>query len=112
LAGEEKTLLTFDEKIYDVGAFGWSPNLDKLIFNTLEIPDTDQLYHEKIFDFILLDLENLQSEAVFQGFNQWLRFSSWNEQGQVFYTDWQNKVWRLDLGSHFLSADGTATPNP
>jgi hypothetical protein len=32
---EEKALITFDKNILDVGAFGWSPKMDKLIFMTL-----------------------------------------------------------------------------
>jgi len=112
LTDKEKTLITFEEQIYDVGAFGWSPKTDKLIFTTLEIPNPDQQRPEWLFDFFVLDLENPQLRMVFQGFDKWLHFVSWNKQNQVFYTDSDNTVWQLDLVSKTLSAKATATPIP
>jgi hypothetical protein len=112
LTTKEKTLKVFDKQIYDVGSFGWSPKMDKLIFTTLEIPNPDQQNPEFLFDFFVIGLENLQQQTVFQGFDNWLRFELWNKQNQVFYIDWQNTVWQLDLDSKMFSSKGTATPSP
>ena len=112
LTSKEKTLKSFDKQIYDVGAFGWSPKMDKLIFSTLEIPNPDEQNPEFLFDFFVMDLKNLRIQTVFQGFDNGLQFELWNEQNQVFYTDWQNTVWQLDIDSKTLSAKATATPIP
>jgi hypothetical protein len=112
LGNKEKTLLAFDKQIYDVGSFGWSPNMDRLIFSTLRIQNSDQTPQDFLFDFFVMDLEDLHPHMVLQRPEDWLNFEYWDQQDGIFYTDWQNTVWRLDLNTKTLSAIGTATPNP
>jgi hypothetical protein len=54
----------------------------------------------------------MKTQTLVENYDQWLKFETWNEYGQVFYTDWQHTVIQLDLESHTMSAKGTATPRP
>lgn len=103
LTNDEKTLVTFDEGILDVGDYGWSPEGDKLIFQT---------FGENKNDFLLLDLKNLEIQILVHEFKDSVNFEFWGKQNQVYYADWRDTIWKLDLVSKTINIVGTATPNP
>lgn len=111
-SGEEKNLLTFDENIFDVGQFGWSSNMGRLIYMTLEVLNPLEVTQEFSFSFFVIDLENPQPQMILQEFDRWLSFEVWDDENQVFYTDWEDTVWQLDLEKNIITARGTATPGP
>jgi len=114
LTTTERVLLTFDEKILDAGAFGWSPKMDKMVLMGLEVqnPGHTDGSQKFFYSILVINLDNPQTYRVVEGIDRWLKFSSWNEQDQVFYTDWENTIWQVDLKSNTLAAKGTATPYP
>jgi len=103
LSGEEKELLTFSETILDAGDFGWSPQRDQLIFQTMG-PNGN--------DFLLLDLESLKTEVIIQEHKEPINIEFWNDANQVFYSNWKEMIWQLDLETKTLTMVGTATPSP
>jgi Periplasmic component of the Tol biopolymer transport system len=102
-SGKEKELLTFSETILDVGDFGWSPQGNKLIFQTMG-PNGN--------DFLLLDLESLKTEIIIQEFKEPVNLKFWKDANKVFYSNWKEVVWQLDLDLKSLTMVGTATPSP
>lgn len=112
LTNEEKILINFDQNIFDVGAFGWSINEDRLIYMTLEVENPFEENQEFSYDFFALDLENLQSQMIMQEFDQWLRFEFWDSENKVYYSDSQNMIWELDLIGKVITSIGIATPTP
>lgn len=88
---EEKILFTADEKIIEIGSFGWSPDMSKLLFSALNDEDKDSIY--------LLDLKTLGVEPIITGFSKLFIFDSWGENGQVYYRDSYQfgDIWELDL---------------
>jgi hypothetical protein len=103
LSGKEKTLLTFNENILDAGDFGWSPQGDKLIFQTMGTNGND---------FLLLDLENLETKVIVHEFKEPINFEFWKDSDKVVYANWKDMIWQLDLDAKMLTMIGTATPNP
>jgi hypothetical protein len=106
----EKKLLVVDKKYAQVGSLGWSPKMDKLIFMTMETKD--EQISDYSFGIFVLDLSSLKTSSIIENFGSWLSFESWNDKAQVFYTDWQDTVWQLDLNSKAFSSKGQATQNP
>lgn len=106
----QQALLTLNKKYTQAGSIGWSPQMDKLIFMTMEVEDAQSSdYSFGIFQF---DLGSKKLLPLISNYDHWLKFISWNDQSQVLYTDWEDTVWQLDLKSNVLSAKGTATPKP
>lgn len=105
---QEKVLLTADEKILEIGSFGWSPKKDKLLFTTLELLDEQK----RIYSIFVLDLNSVTTQSVVENIDQRLDFESWNERGQILYNDMYHTGWQLDLESKSLSRIATATPIP
>lgn len=114
ITGDETALFTFDEKIYDVGDYEWSPEMDKIIFIGLEVqnPGYTDGSQKFFYNFFVMDLKKHQPHIIIERFNKWLEFESWNSQSQVSYKDWDGVLWRLDLDSKTLIPIGTATPSP
>ena len=106
----EQLLITLDKKYQQVGSIGWSPQMDKIIFMTMQI-ENEQM-SDYSFGIFLLDLAKKKMSSIVENFDQWLTFTSWSEKSQVFYTDWEDTIWKLDLQSKSLIPKGTATPRP
>jgi hypothetical protein len=104
----ERVLLTGDKIILEIGSFGWSPKMDKLIFSTLEILDDEK----REYSIFMLDLKSLRTRILVENFGEWLAFKSWNEQGQIFYRDSNHGIWQFNLDSQALSLIATKTPWP
>ena len=112
----EKILFTADETVFEVGDFGWSPKLDKLV-STSMIMTADE--EQRFYTIFLIDLENLVAKPVVENFSETLRFESWNENDTILYQDtyheaiYQEKMlWSLKLQSNEFSLLGTPTPKP
>ena len=52
LTNEEKKLLTFNEDVFDVGAFGWSINEDRLIYMTLKVKNPFEVNQKNYMIFL------------------------------------------------------------
>lgn len=100
---EEKILLTFNGNVLDAGDYGWSPNGDKLIFQTNGV---------NVNDFLLLDLKSMEVQILVHEFKDAVSFEFWGEQNQIYYADWKDTIWKLDLESKKIEVVGTATPGP
>lgn len=96
---DERVLLTADEKILEMGSFGWSPKLDKIIFTTLEIPEDEK----RAYSIFMLDLKSLKTQVLISDVNEWLGLESWDEQGRIYYRDTYRRVWELNLKSKMLT---------
>ncbi len=96
---DERVLFTADEKILEMGSFGWSPKLDKIIFTTLEIPEDKK----RAYSIFMLDLKSLKTELLINDFNEWLGLKSWDEQGRIYFRDTYRAVWELNLESKMLT---------
>ena len=94
----ERLLVTADEKVLEMGSFGWSPSMDEIIFTTLEMPD-DENDNYSIF---MLYLKSLKTQVLVSGINKWLGLESWDEQGRILYRDTYRAVWELNLESKIL----------
>ncbi len=94
----EQVLLTADEKVLEIGDFGWSPDMDKIIFTTLEIPDNKK----RVYSIFMLDLKSLRTHVVISNFDKRLGFESWDQQGHILYRDSSRAVWELNLESKML----------
>lgn len=103
VSAEEQTLLTFDDNVLDAGDYGWSPQGDKFIFQTLGVNKND---------FLLLDLKSLESQIIIHEFKEPINFEFWNAPNEVFYSNWKRIIWQLDLETKTLTMVGTATPSP
>lgn len=102
-ANDEKSLLTFDNMVLDVGDFVWFPNMDKLVFQTMG-PDGN--------DFLLLNLINLDVDIIIHEFKEPIDFVEWENQNKLVYKNWKGEAWLIDLDTKTLNAIGIATPNP
>jgi hypothetical protein len=91
---EERVLFTNDETILEVGSFGWSPKMDRLIFSTLDTKDPNSIF--------TLELRNLEIQPIVNNFDRWLDFESWDGQEHVYYRDTYRAVWELNLESKML----------
>jgi len=90
---QEKTIITGDVNVLEIGAFGWSPNQDRLIYSTLE----------ENYDIFVIDLANLEKQNIIEDFERHLRFENWDEKEKVYYRDTYRAVWQLDLESKLLT---------
>jgi Tol biopolymer transport system component len=109
----ENVLYTASKNILDVGSFGWSPQMDKLIFTTMRMDDQEKRFY-KIF---VLDLKNLKTKAIVEDFNEYLNFVSWDKSGKILYQGWdyekgyaEAKMWKLNLESRKVSPAITPMP--
>lgn len=84
---EEKTIITGTDNILEIGAFGWSPNQDKLIYSELK----------QKYDISVLDLASLEKQSIIKDLERHLRFESWIESDKVRYRDTYRAIWELDL---------------
>lgn len=109
---KERVLFVAEQTILEVGSFGWSPKMDRLIFMTLEIPGDPKVYENRTYNIFTIDIGSSRTQEITENIKFWLRFKSWNEQGVVFYEDDYQSVWQLSLSSQELSKITTATPWP
>lgn len=89
---EEKTLFTSeDESIFEIGSFGWSPDMSKLLFSTSNKEGKDSI--------LLLDLITLEVQPIITDISKYFVFDSWGEDGKVYYKDSAQfgDTWVLDL---------------
>lgn len=84
---EEKVLYTADKTVLEIGSFGWSPTMDRLLFSMLD--DNDSIY--------MLDLTTLEVQTIMSDMNIHFIFEAWNENGQIYYHDQYKQRWKLDL---------------
>jgi hypothetical protein len=103
LTNEDKDLIIFDEDMLDVGDYAWSPEGDRLIFQTMGVG---------MNDFLLLDLKSLETQTLVHEFKDAVSFEFWGEHNQIYYADWKDTIWKLDLDSKKINVSGTATPSP
>jgi len=89
---EEKTIITGTDNILEIGAFGWSPNQQKLIYSTLETN----------YDIFIVDFETLEKQNIIRDFENHLSFENWIENDKVYYHDTHQAVWSLDLENKML----------
>ena len=103
---KEKVIFTADETVLEAGSFGWSPNMDRLIFSTLDIKDANSIF--------MLDVRSLEIEAIVNNFDKWLNFEEWDGKDQVYYRDTYGTLVELNLvNTTFASgAVPTLTPSP
>lgn len=102
---EAKTLFVAEEKILEIGSFGWSPDMSKLIFSTMEVESEEntEIGHGRFFDIFLMDLSSLEVEQVIDDTEISMRFNQWIEPNQVRYRDTDRSYWLLNLETHELS---------
>ena len=111
----EKTLFTADEKFAEIGSFGWSPKMDKLVFVAMKITAGET---NRFYTIFMLDLKSLSAKIIAENLTERLRFDSWNEQQILFRDSYHESVyqeyaiWVLNLESQVLSPLATATPKP
>ena len=89
---EEKTLFTSeDESTFEIGSFGWSPDMSKLLFSTSNKEGKDSI--------LLLDLITLEVQPIITDISKYFVFDSWGEDGKVYYKDSAQfgDTWVLDL---------------
>lgn len=89
---EEKTLFTSeDESTFEIGSFGWSPDMSKLLFSTSNKEGKDSI--------LLLDLITLKVQPIITDISKYFVFDSWGEDGKVYYKDSAQfgDTWVLDL---------------
>lgn len=89
---EEKTLFTSeDESTFEIGSFGWSPDMSKLLFSTSDKEGKDSI--------LLLDLITLKVQPIITDISKYFVFDSWGEDGKVYYKDSPQfgDTWVLDL---------------
>lgn len=89
---EEKTLFTSeDESTFEIGSFGWSPDMRKLLFSTSNKEGKDSI--------LLLDLITLEVQPIITNISKYFVFDSWGEDGKVYYKDSAQfgDTWVLDL---------------
>lgn len=87
----EKIIFTAEKNIIEVGSFGWSPDMSKLLFSTSDDEGKDSIF--------LLDLTTLEAQPIITNFSKLFVFDSWNENGEVYYSDSYQfgDLWELDL---------------
>jgi hypothetical protein len=87
----EKIIFTAEKNIIEVGSFGWSPDMSKLLFSISDDEGKDSIF--------LLDLTTLEVEPIITNFSKLFVFDSWNENGKVYYSDSYQfgDLWELDL---------------
>lgn len=87
----EKIIFTAEKNIIEVGSFGWSPDMSKLLFSTSDDEGKDSIF--------LLDLTTLEVQPIITNFSKLFVFDSWNENGKVYYSDSYQfgDLWELDL---------------
>jgi len=88
---KEKILFTADENILETGSFGWSPDMNKLLFSNSDKNGIDSIY--------MFDLETLEIETIISDMSRWFGFESWSDTGKVYYRDTYRALWELDLGN-------------
>ena len=96
---KERVLFTADEKILEMGSFGWSPKMDKIIFTTLEILNDEK----RVYSIFMLDLKSLKTQTIVSDFDKWLGFESWDEQDYIYYRDGYRVVWKLNSENKMLT---------
>lgn len=107
----EKTIWEFDETVFDVGAFGWSPEMDRLTFITLEVRNPFE-NQEHIFDVFITDLQSPQPQLIIDNFTEHLSFEFWDKQDKIFFMGNSDVIYQVDLNAEVINPVGTATPNP
>jgi len=95
---DERVLLIANEKVLEIGSFGWSPKMDEVIFTTLEISDNEK----RVYSIFMFDLKNLETQVLISKTNEWLELESWDEQGHILYRDTNRAVWELNLENRKL----------
>ncbi|MFS8119443.1 MAG: hypothetical protein ACMG55_13295 [Microcoleus sp.] len=87
----EKIIFTAEKNIIEVGSFGWSPDMSKLLLSISHDEGKDSIF--------LLDLATLKVEPIITNFSKFFMFDSWDENGQVYYRDSYQfgDLWELDL---------------
>lgn len=111
----EKTLFTADEKYAEIGSFGWSPKMDKLVFVAMAITADE---NNRFYSIFMLDLKSLNAKIIAENLTERLRFDSWSEEQILFRDSYhesvyqEDAIWVLDLLSQVLSPLATATPKP
>jgi hypothetical protein len=109
---DERIIWKLDENVFDVGEFGWSPQMDKLIFETVTVQNPFESNQEFMYSLFVIDLENPQPQIIIEGLEERLSFESWNNQEKVFFTDFENITWQLDLKTKEIRALETAPQSP
>jgi Tol biopolymer transport system component len=109
----ENVLYTASKNILDVGSFGWSPQMDKLIFTTMRMDDQEK----RFYTIFVLDLKSLKTKAIVEDFNEYLNFVSWDNSGKILYKGWnyekgyaEVEMWKLNLESRKVSPAITPMP--
>ena len=110
----EQVLFTFDETINDIGSYGWSPEMDKIVFMGLEVqnPGYTDGSQKFIYSMYVMNLTDPRPYRIVQGLDEWLEFNTWTTENLISYKDWDDTIWQLDLESKTFVAVGTATPPP
>lgn len=83
---QEKILLIGNDKTLEIGAFGWSPDGDRLIYSTLETK----------YNIFIIDLDNLEKREIVEGLEKHLSLDRWEDE-KIYYHDSSRSVWQLDL---------------
>jgi len=103
----ERILFTADKEILEIGNFGWSSRMDKIIFTTLEMCEGKK----RVYSILMLDLKSMESQILVSDLNERFSFESWDEQGRVYYRDTNGTVWDLNLENKILSPVAVPTPS-
>lgn len=103
LTDEEKDLITFDESMLDVGDYAWSPEGDKIVFQNMYVGGGD---------FLLFNINDGEYKTIVKGYKEAINFDFWGDEDKLYYSNWENKIWVLDLKSKTINFVGMATPKP
>jgi len=107
----KQILFTAKISVLEIGGFGWSPKMDKLVFSTFQMQG-DQKGQNDSYNIFLLDLKSLEVQTIIKNFHQYLAFDSWDGTGRINYYDTFNKGWQMYLETKVLSAIVAPTPTP
>ena len=86
---QENTIITGDDNVLEIGAFGWSPNQEKLVYSELK----------QNYDISVIDLASLQKQSIITDFEHHLSFENWMENDRVRYHDTHRVIWELNLNA-------------
>jgi len=114
LANGSERILQLDKRYASAGAFAWSLTGDNLVFMVVQITEDEQreFAYNYSYSFNQLNPITMEMKTILEGFDRWLKFSRWTDGNLLYFTDWDDDTWLLDLSSNSLVLEATATPIP
>lgn len=100
---QENTMFVAEENIMEIGSFGWSPDIQQIIFSTMQIEPDTKNGDRRIYNIFLLDVRSIEITQIVKNIDFSIHFNKWIEPNLVRYRDTYTTYWLLDLTSRELS---------